>query len=472
MRGLNFFLVRRLVARLTGLSLLVLLLQIGLTVQPGLADSAQAQSDLSTGPGIQYFSQTGHNVSGLFYADYLQTGGLSSNGLPLTEEFKDSTGMTVQVFERAVFELHQPLEGDGSGGAQPQPYVAHKLLGSLMTAGEVFSLPTVDQIPLAQHYFPQTGHTLNNGFATYWETHGGLAEFGYPLSEEFQETNPDDGKTYTVQYFERNRFEYHPDQRGTPYEVQLGLLGRTYASQNYDPALLAAVKPLTLGPQTSLRIPSLMYHHIRELSDNADLNAYSVTPEALVQQLNWLQDNGYHTVTVAQIDAYLKYGVPLPSKPINLRFDDGWANQLFAAQELKKRGMTATFYIITQAHTFPYMTQAQVKQLDTEGFEIGSHTRNHPFLTRNTAAFDWEQIKGSKDDLEKLLGHPVLAFAYPYGDHNPAVDKQVQQAGYSEAVTIGWSEFWKATTPFDQPTVSVSDIRTLNAFIGRVNTTW
>ncbi|HEU5424150.1 MAG TPA: murein L,D-transpeptidase, partial [Nitrolancea sp.] len=53
-----------------------------------------------------------------------------------------------------------------------------------------------------------------------------LAVFGYPISEEFQEQNPADGKMYTVQYFERARFEYHPEFKGTPYEVELGLLGR------------------------------------------------------------------------------------------------------------------------------------------------------------------------------------------------------------------------------------------------------
>jgi len=74
-------------------------------------------------------------------------------------------------------------------------------------------------------YYPQTGHTLGGTFYTYWKAHGGLPIFGYPISEEFQEKNPDDGKTYTVQYFERNRFEYHPENKGTAFEVLLGLLG-------------------------------------------------------------------------------------------------------------------------------------------------------------------------------------------------------------------------------------------------------
>ena len=80
-------------------------------------------------------------------------------------------------------------------------------------------------------YFPATGHTLRLGFKQYWETHGGLALYGYPISEEFAERNPEDGQVYIVQYFERNRLEYHPEQAGTPFEILLGQLGTTLLSR-------------------------------------------------------------------------------------------------------------------------------------------------------------------------------------------------------------------------------------------------
>lgn len=416
----------------------------------------------------QYFRQTGHNVAGLFLQNFEATGGVAINGLPLTEKFKDSTGLTIQVFERAILELHQPLENET--GPQPQPYIEHKLLGDLLTAGRNFPQAT----PLSarsQNYFAATGHNIANRFVNFWQQNGGLPEFGYPISEEFQEVNASDGKTYTVQYFERARFEYHPELAGTQYTVELGLLGQQYAGSNYDRSLFKPVKAELLGPQKAVKVPSLMYHHIRELTQplNSELNNYSVTPEAFSQQLDWLQANGYHSVTLGQVADYLKYGVPLPSKPVNIRFDDGWANQLWAANELKKRGMTATFFIISQARSYPYMTPDQLKQLDTEGFEIASHTRNHPFLTRNSAEYDWNQIAGSKADLEKLLGHPVRSFAYPFGDHNPQVDAMVQKAGYDIGVGIGWSENWQASTLFDEPTVSMSQMHTMSAFLARIN---
>lgn len=67
-------------------------------------------------------------------------------------------------------------------------------------------------------YFDETGHNVRHGFLKYFNARGGLAAFGLPLTEEFVEGGR------TVQYFERARFEYHPELAGTPYETQLGLL--------------------------------------------------------------------------------------------------------------------------------------------------------------------------------------------------------------------------------------------------------
>ncbi len=75
-------------------------------------------------------------------------------------------------------------------------------------------------------FYTATGHTLGGVFKTYWEQHGGLEQFGYPTTEEYQEVSLTDGKTYTTQYFERARFEQHPENKGTQYEVLQGLLGR------------------------------------------------------------------------------------------------------------------------------------------------------------------------------------------------------------------------------------------------------
>lgn len=78
-------------------------------------------------------------------------------------------------------------------------------------------------------YFAETGHTLRGVFKAYWQRHGGLPIFGYATSEEFVERG-EDGREYTVQYFERHRFELHPEN-AAPYNVLLSRLGDTILQQ-------------------------------------------------------------------------------------------------------------------------------------------------------------------------------------------------------------------------------------------------
>src|SRR5689334_3057480 len=86
-----------------------------------------------------------------------------------------------------------------------------------------------------RHYFPQTGHYVGGRLFSYWQEHGGLGQFGYPISEEMPEVSPQDGNTYTVQYFERAEFELHPENQ-YPYDVLLTLLGSNYYEQKYPAA--------------------------------------------------------------------------------------------------------------------------------------------------------------------------------------------------------------------------------------------
>lgn len=77
--------------------------------------------------------------------------------------------------------------------------------------------------PNVYRFFPETGHTIGHGFKEFWEGHGGLEIFGFPLSEEKAEVC-EDGVTRTVQWFERACFEYHDDMP-EGMRVQLRRLG-------------------------------------------------------------------------------------------------------------------------------------------------------------------------------------------------------------------------------------------------------
>jgi hypothetical protein len=74
------------------------------------------------------------------------------------------------------------------------------------------------------HTFPETGKTVCGRFLQYWQQNGGLAQQGYPITNQFAEVSDLDGKTYTVQYFERAVFEAHPENQA-PYDILLSQLG-------------------------------------------------------------------------------------------------------------------------------------------------------------------------------------------------------------------------------------------------------
>lgn len=179
-------------------------------------------------PSTHYFEMTSHNVPDVFYRYWEQHGGLSRFGYPLTEaimELSQTDGETylTQYFERARFEHHPEHAGT-------QYEVLLGLLGSERTVDRqhepefrpVDIPPDTDDVD----YFVETGHTLRGGFRTYWYNNGGLPVFGFPISERITERSATDGQSYLVQYFERNRMEWHPEHEGTQYEILLGHLAR------------------------------------------------------------------------------------------------------------------------------------------------------------------------------------------------------------------------------------------------------
>ncbi|MDP9372794.1 MAG: S8 family peptidase, partial [Chloroflexota bacterium] len=175
-------------------------------------------------PSKIYFAPTGHTLGDAFLRYWRDNGGLAIFGHPISEEFTevspaDGKPYLVQYFERNRFELHPEHAGTPNE-------VLLGLLGRELTRDRTFppAVPPFETVE-GRAYFPETGHSLSGAFLQYWRDHGGLAIFGHPISEPFDEVNPIDGKPYLVQYFERNRFELHPEYAGTPNEVLLGLLG-------------------------------------------------------------------------------------------------------------------------------------------------------------------------------------------------------------------------------------------------------
>lgn len=105
--------------------------------------------------------------------------------------------------------------------------------------------PVADLKLVGGQYFGVTSHNVPKIFNEYWQAHGGLRRFGYPLTEAFEEVSETDGGRYLTQYFERARFEWHPTYAGTQYEVQLGLLGAELQSSRRGEPAFQRIAPFT-----------------------------------------------------------------------------------------------------------------------------------------------------------------------------------------------------------------------------------
>jgi peptidoglycan/xylan/chitin deacetylase (PgdA/CDA1 family) len=201
---------------------------------------------------------------------------------------------------------------------------------------------------------------------------------------------------------------------------------------------------LTTGPApvpsgATTYVPILLYHYIRINPNPRDRAGFGLsTPPASFQaQMDYLAGHGFHVISLHQAVLAIKNHSGLPSRPVVLTFDDGYADFYTTAMPiLLSHGFTATDFVISGRLGRPgFMTPSQVVAADGLGFTIGAHTVDHVALAAQAPARATWQMRQSKLTLEGLLGHPVVDFAYPYGSFNTYDMAQAQKLGFETAVS-------------------------------------
>ena len=206
----------------------------------------------------------------------------------------------------------------------------------------------------------------------------------------------------------------------------------------------AAPAPTPSGPLQAGKVPILMYHYVRVVDAGADPMGYnlSIAPALFDQQMQWLHDHGYATVTMATAQRCIAGEAACPPNAIALTFDDGYIDAYTdVLPVLQRYGLTATFYIVDNfVGQPPYLNWEQVGALHTAGMEIGAHTLDHLDLTQIPPADAQMQITQSKLDIEAKVGVLVNSFCYPAGRYNGDVAAWVRAAGYTSATTTRWDD--------------------------------
>lgn len=209
-----------------------------------------------------------------------------------------------------------------------------------------------------------------------------------------------------------------------------------------------------LGAQNQLEIARKILNHqysSRPESVNIPILLYHKLPEDFVQQLDHLSRHGYNTVSMQQVGDYLQGLSELPSKPVVLSFDDGFSDNMRAAELLAAHGMRGTFYLIVGGDASQhcigperqrqdcgddYLSWSQINELSKMSqVEIGVHTVDHADLPSLSPSDQMWQIVAAKNQLEQRTGRKLTTFAYPYGHFNSTTVELVRAAGFETAVT-------------------------------------
>lgn len=190
--------------------------------------------------------------------------------------------------------------------------------------------------------------------------------------------------------------------------------------------------------QYSNALVVLQYHHVSETTPAAT----SISPKRFAQHMSWLAENEYDVLAMDELLRLLKKNKPLPDKTVVITFDDGYHSIYTEAWPLlKKYAWPFTVFVNSQHHdekNAQYMTWAQLREMAEAGVVIGNHSVSHDHMIRLRAgekSADWQrrmraEIQDAQKRIDKEVGRQAKVFAYPFGEHNPALERLLADLGY------------------------------------------
>jgi peptidoglycan/xylan/chitin deacetylase (PgdA/CDA1 family) len=217
------------------------------------------------------------------------------------------------------------------------------------------------------------------------------------------------------------------------------------------------------------RVPVLMYHEIAD--DKTTFSRLAVSPDAFAEQLAYLHDEGFTTLTAGALSEILAGGPgKLPERPVVLTFDDGFGDFHERVMPLLNQyGFTASLFMTTGwvglADDKKRMLEwDEITEAARVGIEIGGHSINHPQLDQVPENVLREELYASKSLLEDKLGMPVPGLAYPFGYSNGKVRQVAREVGYGYGYAVGNAMTTGEADPFALPRLTVRRATTMDSF--------
>jgi len=195
-----------------------------------------------------------------------------------------------------------------------------------------------------------------------------------------------------------------------------------------------------------MKFPILVYHSIlpkNKLVLIVSTNDYAFEDTMFENQMKYLHDNGFSSMTFSEINNNLNYKHSMPAKPVVITFDDGTDdNYLIALPILQKYNLKAIYFIVTDlVGKKGYLNWDQIIELPNRGMEIQSHTHTHGNLSELSEDEIERELSLSKKTLEEKLNNKINVLALPYGRGDNKTVKEIARAsGYQFACTSTWGD--------------------------------
>jgi len=219
-------------------------------------------------------------------------------------------------------------------------------------------------------------------------------------------------------------------------------------------------------------LPVLAYHSVMPPNyfyPNHVDNPWVIPVEMFREQMQYLYDNGFNTLTAQQVIDFMYYDGVLPPNPVLLTFDDGYLdNALYAAPILREFGFTAILFVLTgslsdappvMSPRLPYLSVYEMAAT-ADVFEFASHSHNLHHMVGNLGALEVATTEEVRADLRASFAYPLTlrtAFAYPFGRHGPAALEALEAEGVRIAFTTEWGYAYRSNPPLLLPRFSVVD---------------
>jgi peptidoglycan/xylan/chitin deacetylase (PgdA/CDA1 family) len=244
------------------------------------------------------------------------------------------------------------------------------------------------------------------------------------------------------------------------------------------PTATPPLEPTPDGVERTVQLPILMYHYISTPQADADVYRVdlSTPPDLFAAHLDRLLAEGYTTISLYQLLAHLVQGAPLPEKPVVITFDDGYRdNYENAFPLLAERGMTATFFVITDfidEQRPLYLSWDMARAMLAGGMSIESHSRNHFTLEGQDDDYLVWQALGSLETLQYELGVRPRFISYPAGDYDQRTIDIFHSANYWGGVTTTQGTQQSSTHPFELERIRIRNTTTPDDLIRYIEMEW